>query len=240
MWSRPPHKQALDYMWYVGELATCYRDGITKFYNLPERVFPDHLRAQHHDDADQIDWLCRNALDRLGFGTVGEIQKFWDATGQAEVKHWLSRAAPAIVPVRIEAADGSWTPAFAPADIEARLADCPAPTSRLRILNPFDPVIRNRARLERLFGIHYRVEMFVPAAKRQWGYYVYPLLEGDRIVGRLEAKADRAAGTLCVMNLWPERSVKWTPARAAKLDAELARLARLAGLEDVIWTCDRP
>ena len=77
--------------------------------------------------------------------------------------------------------------------------------------------------------------MFVPAAKRQWGYYVYPLLEGDRFVGRIEVKADRKAGRLNVLKLWLEPRVKWTGARAAKLEAELARLARFVGLEQVIW-----
>ena len=122
--------------------------------------------------------------------------------------------------------------------LEARLAAAPAPTSRLRILNPFDSVIRERNRLKRLFGFDYTVEMFVPAAKRQWGYYVYPLLEGDRFVGRIDMKADRKAGTLRIINLWKEPKVQWTPARAAKLDAELARMMRFVQLEQLIWDCD--
>ena len=77
--------------------------------------------------------------------------------------------------------------------------------------------------------------MFVPAAKRQWGYYVYPLLEGDRFVGRIEVKANRKAGQLRVLRVWSESKVKWTSARAAKLEAELARMLRFVGLENVIW-----
>ena len=111
----------------------------------------------------------------------------------------------------------------------------PAPTLRLRILNPFDPVIRDRNRLSRLFGFDYRIEIFVPAAKRRWGYYVYPLLEGDRFVGRIEVKSDRVRGELSVIALWPEPGVKWTSARQAKLDAELGRLARFVGATDVVW-----
>lgn len=139
------------------------------------------------------------------------------------------------MPVEIEAADGSLVAALAAGDIETRLALAPAATSRLRILNPFDPVVRDRRRLQRLFGFEYTVEMFVPAAKRQWGYYVYPLLEGDRFVGRLEVKAHRKTGQLSVLKLWPEPNVKWTPARAAKLDAKLARMLRFIGLKEVVW-----
>jgi uncharacterized protein YcaQ len=121
------------------------------------------------------------------------------------------------------------------ADIEQRIRTLKNPTSRLRILNPFDPAIRDRTRLARLFGFDYKVEMFVPAAKRKWGYYVYPLLEGNRLVGRLEAKGDRAKGTLKVTNLWTETERLRTDKRIGKLEAELARLAKLAGLDQVVW-----
>ncbi|MGB1208954.1 MAG: DNA glycosylase AlkZ-like family protein, partial [Paracoccaceae bacterium] len=86
-----------------------------------------------------------------------------------------------------------------------------------------------------LFGFDYTVEMFVPAAKRHWGYYVYPMLEGDRFVGRIEAKSDRRAGVLRVMNLWFEPGVRTSAARKAKIDAELARLCRLVGGDRVLW-----
>lgn len=128
---------------------------------------------------------------------------------------------------------------LAPPDIAQRVEATPAPTSRLRILNPFDPVIRDRDRLSRLFGMEYRIEIFVPAAKRIWGYYVYPLLEGDRFVGRLEAKADRKKGQLTVTRLWSETGIKWTGARAAKLDAELDRMGRFIGAPEILWFCDK-
>jgi len=235
MWKRPPHKIGLDFLWYAGELATCHRDGFTKYYDLAERVFPEHLRAQKVPDRDQVDWLCGAALDRLGIGTQGEIRKFWDATEVSEVSDWADRHARGLVPVEIESAEGTWTKALACPDIEARLTALAPPTSRLRILNPFDPAIRDRVRLKRLFGFDYTVEMFVPAAKRQWGYYVYPLLEGDRIVGRIEVKADRARDRLSILNLWWEPKVKPTAQRLRKLESELGRLARLAGVATVTW-----
>lgn len=235
MWKRPPHKIGLDFLWYAGELATCHRDGFTKYYDLAERVFPEDLRRQDIPEQHQVDWLCHAAIDRLGIGTQGEIRKFWDATEVAEVADWADRHAGSLVPVEVQSADGSWSRALAAPDIEARLAALVPPTKRLRILNPFDPAIRDRARLKRLFGFDYTVEMFVPAAKRQWGYYVYPLLEGDRIAGRIEVKADRAQDRLKVLNLWWEPRVTPTAPRLGKLEAELVRLARLAGVATVTW-----
>ncbi|MFA8384900.1 MAG: winged helix-turn-helix domain-containing protein [Pelagibaca sp.] len=240
MWKRPPHKIGLDYLWYAGDLATCHRDGFTKYYDLAERVFPEDLRTQDVPDQDQIDWLCHAALDRIGIGTLGEIRKFWDATEVSEVADWADRHARVLVPVDIQSADGGWTKAWATADIEERIAKLGQPTSRLRILNPFDPAIRDRARLKRLFGFDYTVEMFVPAAKRMWGYYVYPLLEGDRFVGRIEVKADRKQSRLIVQNLWWEPGVRATAHRVRKLESELVRFARVADVADIVWQTPTP
>lgn len=238
MWARPPHKKALDYMWYAGELATCHRVNFTKVYDLAERVFPAELAAVEMSDAAQLDWLCRAALDRIGVGTRGEIQQFWDAASAEEVKGWCADVAGEVQEVQVQAASGEWSTALAPLDIEARLEAVTAPTSRLRILNPFDPAVRDRKRLKRLFGFDYRNEMFVPADKRVWGYYVFPILEGDRFVGRAEIKADRKAGELVVQKFWPEAGVKWPRSRFDRLEAELARLARFAGVEQVIWRAE--
>jgi len=239
MWARPPHKKALDQMWYAGELATSHRENFTKFYDLGTRVFPPHLRNAALSETDQISALCSQAMGRLCMATAGEVQRFWQAATLPEVRTWVAQQRD-LVTIDVEGADGTTTQALAPADIEMRLAQAPAPTSRLRIINPFDPAIRDRARLSRLFGFDYRNEMFVPKAKRIWGYYVYPLLEGDRFVGRIEIKADRAAGWMRVTGFWGEPRVKWGPARLEKLNGELGRFARLAGIGHVEWGCPRP
>jgi uncharacterized protein len=238
MWARPPHKKALDQMWYAGELTTCHRENFIKFYDLAERVIPEHHRAARHSDKAQVDWLCSAALDRLSFASQGEVQRFWAAMDAAEVKGWIAGQRD-LRPVEVMCADKTVFTAFAPADIETRLATATPPTKRLRILNPFDPAIRDRNRLSRLFGFDYRNEMFVPQAKRKWGYYVYPLLEGDRFVGRMEIKADRAKGRMVVTGFWIEDGVKWGGARFDKLEAELARFARLAGIDEIVWECGR-
>ncbi len=235
VWARPPHKLALDYMWYGGELATCHRVNFTKYYDLAERVFPKRLRAVELTDREQIEWLCEAALDRMGFGTLGEVQKFWDAVDAKEVRAWSENASAKVRSVEVETAQGAWVKGIAPVDIEERLENLKQPTSRLRILNPFDAVIRDRKRLSRLFGFDYRVEMFVPADKRIWGYYVFPLLEGHRFVGRIEIRADRQGSVLNVINFWPEDGVQWPAKRHEKLNAELGRMARFVGLTRVSW-----
>ena len=232
MWARPPHKKALDKMWYAGELTTCYRENFVKYYNLAERVFPAHLHTDHQSEAAQIDWLCTAALDRLGVASHSEIRRFWNAVKPAEARVWAAN----LQQVEVEAADGNISMAVATADILHRLEALTKPTSRLRILNPFDPAIRDRKRIERLFGFEYRNEMFVPKIQRKWGYYVYPLLESDKFVGRVELKADRKDGWLKVTGFWPEQGVKWSKARQEKLNSELVRFARFVGISSVEWT----
>ena len=239
MWQRPPHKRVLDYLWYTGALTTSHRENFVKFYDLSERVIPvEHRRASVRDE-DQVDWLCQAALQRLAFGTEGDIQRFWDAADNSEVRRWCQIRERQLVAVEIEGEDRVWRKAFASSDIETRLAELRAPTSRLRILNPFDPLIRDRSRLKRLFGFDYRVEMFVPADKRRWGYYVYPILEGERFVGRIEVTANRKAGSMTVENFWPEPAVSWTGARQERLEAELLRLARFIGVREPLWRTSR-
>ena len=238
MWSRPSHKRALDYLWFTGALATSHRHHFTKYYDLAERIIPDALRTRSIAETQQIDWLCRGALQRLVFATHGDLQRFWNAVSVAEARDWLARARH-VGPVSVETAQGKRLTLHAAANLAERLADAPVPTSRLRIINPFDPAVRDRRRLRWLFGVDYRNEIFVPAARRRFGYYVYLLLEGDRFVGRLEARADRRAGSIDVCRLWSEPGVRWAAARFARLDAELARLARMIGVDAVRWTCAR-
>lgn len=239
MWSRPPHKLALDYLWYKGELTTSHRENFIKFYDLTERVVPQSLRETQLNDKAQIDWLCRNALKRMGFGSLGDIQRFWDAVSATDVKAWAAENTQNLMTVNIESANGNWTSALAFTSIEDEISALPPVTSRLRIINPFDPAVRDRKRLERLYGFGYKNEMFMPKAKRQWGYYVYPLLEGDKFIGRIDLKADRKASTINVINVWAEPGIKWTQTRQKKLDAELSRLMRFIDIQNIIWEVNR-
>ncbi|MES0862131.1 crosslink repair DNA glycosylase YcaQ family protein [Ruegeria sp. SCPT10] len=241
-WDWHPSKTALEFLWRSGALTVVGRDGFQKRYDLTERVIETHLcPGQHPCDAEAtVDWLCNAALDRLGFATSGEIAAFWDTVSPAEAKDWCAKALQSGVLEEIEIAcvDGRMRKLFARPDLTDDLADLPRPTGRMRVLSPFDPMLRDRNRAERLFGFHYRIEVFVPEAKRTYGYYVFPLLEGDKLIGRIDMKAHRDAGELRVRALWPERTIRWSDARTGRLEAELDRVRRFAGLDLVSFAQD--
>ena len=131
-------------------------------------------------------------------------------------------------------ADGSRPrTAFAPESLLEQLSQLQPPPKRMRLLSPFDPVLRDRARMQRLFGFEYRIEIFVPAAKRRYGYYVFPLLEGDRLVGRIDLQCDRVRDRLSVKALWWESAIRSSKARQRRLEAELERLRRFTGVAQV-------
>ncbi len=237
-WNWHPGKTALEYLWRTGELAIARRDGFQKVYDLASRVIPDEHRADAPDAPDDnavIDWACRCALERLGFASPREIAAFWDTVSAAEAAAWCQRNLDKGVGlVRVEGADGAVSrDLFA---LEGGAASVNPPPLILRILSPFDPMIRDRVRAKRLFGFDYRIEVFVPAAKRQFGYYVFPLLEGDRFVGRIDMKHSRQDGNaLRVTALWPEPGIRFGKQRTNALEAALDRTRRFCGADALVF-----
>ncbi|MEM9096529.1 MAG: crosslink repair DNA glycosylase YcaQ family protein [Pseudomonadota bacterium] len=237
-WDWAPEKTALEYLWRTGEFAVCHRRSFQKVYDLAERVIPPEHHKTTIDRADSVDWACREALRRLGFATHGEIAGYWALVSVQEAKDWVAkmRASGALVEVDIDAANGAKPrSAVAFADVCERISEAPEPPARIRALNPFDPLIRDRRRLEHVFGFNYRIEVFTPEAKRRYGYYVFPLLEGDRFVGRVDAKHERDRDVLAVRAVWFEPGVKAGRNRRRLLTEELDRLRRFCGAEAVEW-----
>ena len=234
-WDWHPSKTALEYLWRTGHLAVTRRQGFRKVYDLTENVIPpEHLNARPDEDTT-IDWACNAALDRLGFATSGELAAFWDLITPDEAKVWSAAALSRgdIVEAGITQADGRLRKSLMrPELLSVATAE---PTGRLRILSPFDPALRDRKRAERLFGFSYRIEIFVPEHKRRYGYYVFPILEGDRLVGRIDMKAERDRDRLHVKALWPERGVRFGAGRTARLRTALERTARLADVPRVTF-----
>jgi uncharacterized protein len=229
-----PSKTALEYLWRTGKLAIARRDGFQKVYDLAERVVPDCHHAAEVGHHEFVDWACRSALLRLGFATRGEIAAFWALLSPAEVSEWIANHEDELESVLIETADGSRPrPSHRLIEHPATLEEPPDPPGRIRVLSPFDPVLRDRARAERLFNFRYRIEAFVPEPKREYGYYVFPILRGDRVIGRIDMKAERNRGVLAVRKFWPEKGVRMSQALFDGLDGELQRIAKFSGVESV-------
>ena len=231
-WMRPRQKQALDYLWLTGALSVSHRQGFTKYYDLTERVIPEQYRQQKLSTRTQINWLCEQALLKLGFASATDIQRFWDACDLQEVQAWLKKPSKPLIPVSYADTSGNQHHGFALAEQEETLRNTTNATSRLRIINPFDPLVRDRQRLQRLFGFDYRIEIYVPAQRRRYGYYVYPLLEGNRLVGRIDVRANRKADRLETRAWWLEPGFTETAGRRLKIEQELQRLAALAEVSD--------
>lgn len=231
-WGWKPQKAALDYLWRSGELAITGRVNFAKRYDLASRVLPAGHAAPEPDPASHLEWACASAAERLGAFTPRELAGYWDAVDVRSAQAWCTAAAAAgrILPVELEGADGALQKgAFALADWPARLRALPEPPEGLRLLCPFDPILRDRGRCLRRFGFDYRFEAFTPEPKRAYGYYVLPILEGERLVGRLDPKLHRERGLLEVRGLWWEPGVRPTQARRRALADALGRLAAFLG-----------
>lgn len=234
-WGWTPSKTALEYLWRSGEFAVAGRRGFAKVYDLSHRVIPGEHHDPHPDHESFVDWAGREAISRLGIATHGEIARFFDAISPAEAEAWCNQAGRDVLRrIEIEEADGSIRTVWARPDVLDLVRDAPDPPARVRFLSPFDPMIRERERTKRLFGFDYRFEAFVPAAKRVFGYYVLPILERDRLVGRIELKAHRDRGDLEVRGIWREPGVRQSKARDTKIDAEIDRWRTFTGMKRVI------
>lgn len=241
-WGWTPQKAALEYLWRCGELAVARRVHFHKVYDLAERVLPEPSARPDPDPDSHVEWVCAGAAERLAVFTSRELAAFWNDLGTidaAGATAWCEKALKEgrLVPVTVPGADGSEPrPAWVLADWKAcltRLDRTAESLEGMRFLSPFDPVIRDRARCLRRFGFDYRFEAYVPETKRVFGYYVLPILEGDRLVGRVDLKLHRDRGVLEVKGLWWESGINATAARKRKLRAALERLATFVDAVDV-------
>jgi len=227
-----------------GVIGLSRRDGNRRVYDLVERLFPAELLAQDVPLADQLrhKLLSRfRAHGLLGTSGSGEL---WLGVGKAkhdpeqpdrpsrtQLREELVESGE-LVPVAVEGVRG---PRFVLREEVELLASPPEPAASVAFLAPLDPLMRDRALLQPLYGFDYIWEVYVPEAKRRWGYYVLPILFGDRLVGRFEPRIDRAGRRVQVLDVWwedgfdPRRADGFVDAMRAALHAYLgfARASRI-------------
>jgi uncharacterized protein YcaQ len=203
-------------------LTTATRVGFARHYDLVERVLPADVLAREVDDDEAVRELALRAATALGVGTEADIRDYFRLSAQ-QVKPALADLVAAGEVERVDV-DGWSAPAYLRAG-----QTLPRRERGTALLCPFDPLIFFRPRVERLFGFHYRIEIYTPAPKRQYGYYVWPLLLDGRLVARVDLKADRAADALRVVGAFGEPDTP-RPVVAAALNAELESMASWLGL----------
>jgi len=222
-WGWSDEKHAFEWLFWAGRITTHSRRGFERLYDLPERVIPPGIfnaPAPNPEDAHRE--LLRFSARALGVATYGDLRDYYRLS-PGDVKGRLEELVEEgeLLPVTVE---GWKQQAYLHKD-----ARMPRKVHARALMAPFDPLVFERSRAERLFDFRYRIEIYTPAEKRQYGYYVLPFLLGDTVVARADVKADRPAGVLRVLATFAEPGAP--PDTAAELLDEFRLLQSWLGLE---------
>lgn len=228
-WDWDETKRGLEAMWLMGEVAIAGRRGFERRYALAEQVVPPGSLDRDVPVGDAVRELMSRAARAYGVATTADLADYYRLRAR--------EAAPAVaelaesgelIPVRVPGWEGRGRPQ--PTWLH-RDAVLPRRVARTALLTPFDPLVWFRDRALRVFGLDYRIEIYVPAARRRFGYYSLPVLVDDRIAARVDLKADRATSRLLVQSAWWEPST--LPCDAERIAGELLLAADWQGLERV-------
>jgi uncharacterized protein YcaQ len=231
-WDWSAEKLALEWLFAAGEVTVSGRRGFERLYDLPERVLPPSII--HHPEIDEANaqrGLLLRAITALGVGTEKDIRDYF-RQDPAPAKTGLAELLEDGAIERIQV-QGWKQPTYALPGLRV-----PRKITASALLSPFDSLIWERSRTERLFDFHYRLEIYTPAHKRVYGYYVLPFLHNERIAARIDLRAERAAGRLAVHAVHEEEPGLDEEGMHA-LAANLRQLADWLGLPDVLINCKR-
>lgn len=225
-WDWSAEKTALEWLFAAGEVTVAGRRGFERLYDLPERVVP--AEVLNHPDLDEAEAqrrLLLRSADALGVATERDLRDYYRLDVSDSKRHIAELVeAGELLPVTVQ---GWRHPAYCRG--EPRI---PRRIRHSALLSPFDSLIWERERTERLFGFRYRLEIYTPQAKRVYGYYVLPFLHHERLLARVDLRSERAAGRLTVHAVHLEEAVLSEEARLALGDS-LRALAHWLGLAEV-------
>jgi uncharacterized protein YcaQ len=229
IWSNKHATRLLEALWSDGTLAVRERRSFQRTFDLSERVIPQALREREVPEDEAIATLLLKALDGHGFATTGTLAATWRLRNRREqIARVLDELCESgeILPAAVETRKRTISGWLRPVDAERvdALNSLRPRRDRGVLLSPFDPLLWDRTRTAWLFDFDLVVEIYKPATQRQFGYYCLPVLAGDRLIGRVDLKADRRAGTLNVLSRHFETSP--TPARdETAMDSAISRFA---------------
>lgn len=238
-WDLKLAKRVATALWSSGELAIRERRGFERVYDLAERVIPAPLLATDVPVERALEGLLLQALSGHGWATASTLAQTWrlkpsrhDVAGALRRLRERGEAEPCAVVAEGGARHAGW---IRPSDLElaARLESVRPRHDRGVLLSPFDPVLWDRGRVDLLFGFHQLLEIFKPESQRRYGYYCLPVLAGDRLVARLDLKADQRAGRLLIRACHEEQLAGGARARLAARAATRDALARYAASVDL-------
>ena len=229
MWNWKPAKLMLEALWDRGDLAIAGRPNFQRLYDLAERVIPKrYLEAPLPTEAESYRELAVAAVRARGALTEAAIREHWRWKGGRAVLHHHLEALVVEGALREVQVDDGGPPMYVPPEAELDGGGASA-----IFLCPFDNLVWDRPLLQRLFGFQHVIEVYKREHERVYGYYVLPLLWGDRIVGRADLKSDRAEGVLRLKAFHREPGVRSSQALDDALDKALAKLLRIVRLERV-------
>jgi len=223
-WDWDEVKRGLERMFRVGEVVSAGRTRFERIYALPEQVLPPEVRTREVPREQAVHTLMERAARAHGIGTLSDLADYYRLK-TADARPALQRLVDEGV-VRRVTVPGWGRPAFLHRD-----ARIPRRVETTALLSPFDPVVWERARAERMFGFRYRIEIYTPAPKRVYGYYSLPILVDEGLVGRIDLKNDRARGVLRVQSAWREAGAP--DAVAERVVPALWELAAWQGLGEL-------
>lgn len=241
-WDWKPAKLALEYLFHTGRLLVTYRRGFQKYFDLAERVLPSHLNTTRPTPLAYGRHLVRRTLECHGLATAREMtyQKPYARTAVRQAVPAMT-AQGVLLPVTVESLPEVYL--VQPGHLEQALSTPSGsmpPTTSVRFLSPFDNLVIQRRRLQQLFGFHYQIECYVPAARRQYGYFCLPILWGERFVGRVDPKAHRSTRRLEVVSLSVDSAVQGNTDFWAAFASALQTFATFNGCTSVTWSHPAP
>lgn len=231
----------LDHLWLSGQIMVAKRNGLERWWDLTERVLPMTSLTGGWRDTQVTYDAAQKSLRALGVGRERDIQRHFIERRYPQLVKVMARLQKEqkVLPVTVEGWPGDW---FIHSDTLPLLEQIEAGDwqPRTTLLSPFDNLIRDRDRTEFMWDFFYRIEIYVPPAKRQYGYYVLPILHGDQLIGRIDPRMDWKKGVLTVNAIYPEANTPLDEATGRAVAQTIEQLALFLGAKQISYGEKRP